>query len=410
MEMYLAGVSVRRVEDIAEALWGTRVSPSTVSNLNKKVYAKIEAWRNRPIEGAHPYVFLDGIVMKRTWAGEVRNVSLLVAIGVNAEGCREIPGICEGAKEGKSGWSAFLRRLVDRGLRGVELIVSDACRGLVESLAEHLPDARWQRRIVHFYRNVFPPPLRPGRSMPASSPGRSGRLRRASVRGPASPRGSGPRSSCRCRGSKARPDRGRTPAASSGCRRPRRGPEVRKPSARSPGARRDPSRSPPCWRSETVREGEALPSRPEVERRTRRSLRQRGPPRPLREGSRSSPANFPADQSLRAASASNCPLRPVRSSRPSAWPPASDAPSPGGCRRRARSIACSSAAFGEKARSRCAGRLPIRRDPFRATASGAPASRRDRHRSPAATSQGAARTRTYTPDRCHQTGPGPTHS
>ena len=155
IEMYLAGVSVRRVEDITEALWGTRVSPSTVSNLNKKIYAKIEEWRNRPIEGAHPYVFLDGIVMKRTWAGEVRNVSLLVAIGVTSEGYREILGICEGAKEDKSGWSAFLRHLVDRGLGGVELITSDACRGLVESAAEYLPEARWQRCVVHFYRNVF---------------------------------------------------------------------------------------------------------------------------------------------------------------------------------------------------------------------------------------------------------------
>lgn len=155
IEMYLAGVSVRRVEDITEALWGTRVSPSTVSNLNKKIYAKIEEWRHRPIEGAHPYVFLDGIVMKRTWAGEVRNVSLLVAIGVTSEGYREILGICEGAKEDKSGWSSFLRHLVDRGLKGVELIVSDACRGLVESAAEYLPEARWQRCVVHFYRNVF---------------------------------------------------------------------------------------------------------------------------------------------------------------------------------------------------------------------------------------------------------------
>src|SRR5215203_4379498 len=155
VEMYLAGVSVRRVEDITEALWGTRVSPSTVSELNKKIYAQIEAWRNRPIEGEHPYLFLDGIVMKRSWAGEVRNVSLLVAIGVTAEGYREILGICEGAKEDKSGWSAFLRHLVDRGLRGVELITSDACRGLVESLGEYLPQAQWQRCVVHFYRNVF---------------------------------------------------------------------------------------------------------------------------------------------------------------------------------------------------------------------------------------------------------------
>ncbi len=119
--MYLAGISVRRVEDITEALWGTRVSPSTVSNLNKKIYAKIEAWRNRRIEGEHPYLYLDGIVIKRTWAGEVRNVSLLVASAVNSEGFREILGICEGAKEDKSGWSAFLRHLVDRGLKGVQL-------------------------------------------------------------------------------------------------------------------------------------------------------------------------------------------------------------------------------------------------------------------------------------------------
>ncbi|MEY9604162.1 putative transposase [Bradyrhizobium japonicum] len=155
IEMYLAGISVRRVEDITEALWVARVSPSTVSNLNKKIYTKIEAWRNRRIEGEHPYLYLDGIVMKRSWAGEVRNVSLLVASAVNAEGFREILGICEGAKEDKSGWSSFLRHLVDRGLRGVQLVVSDACRGLVESVADYLPEARYQRCMVHFYRNVF---------------------------------------------------------------------------------------------------------------------------------------------------------------------------------------------------------------------------------------------------------------
>lgn len=155
MEMYLAGVSVRRVEDITEALWGTRVSPSAVSDLNKKIYERIEAWRNQPIAGEHPYVYLDGIVMKRTWAGEVRNVSLLVAIGVNTEGYREILGICEGAKEDKSGWSGFLRHLKERGLKGVQLIVSDACSGLMESAGEFFPDARWQRCVVHWYRNVF---------------------------------------------------------------------------------------------------------------------------------------------------------------------------------------------------------------------------------------------------------------
>ena len=93
--------------------------------------------------------------MKRSWAGEVRNVSLLVASAVNSEGFREILGLCEGAKEDKSGWSAFLRHLVNRGLKGVQLVISDACRGLVESVADFLPEARYQRCMVHFYRNVF---------------------------------------------------------------------------------------------------------------------------------------------------------------------------------------------------------------------------------------------------------------
>jgi len=155
IEMYLAGVSVRRVEDITEALWGTRVSPSTVSRLNQRIYGEIDAWRNRPVEGEHPYLYLDGIVLKRSWAGEVRNVSLLVAISVNAEGYREILGVVEGAKEDKASWGGFLKHLKERGLAGVQLIVSDACLGLIESAAEVFPEARWQRCVVHWYRNVF---------------------------------------------------------------------------------------------------------------------------------------------------------------------------------------------------------------------------------------------------------------
>jgi len=155
VEMYLAGVSVRRVEDITEALWGTRVSPSTVSELNQKIYAQIEAWRNRPLEGSHPYVFLDGLWLKRSWGGEVRNVSLLVAIGVNEEGFREVLAVAEGAKEDKASWTAFLRHLKERGLQGVQLFVSDKCLGLVESLGEFYPEALWQRCTVHFYRNVW---------------------------------------------------------------------------------------------------------------------------------------------------------------------------------------------------------------------------------------------------------------
>lgn len=155
IEMYLAGVSVRRVEDITEALWGTKVSPGTVSNLNKKIYKRIEEWRNRPITGEFPYVYLDGIVLKRSWAGEICNVSVLVAVGVAQDGYRKILGVMEGAKEDKAGWSNFLRHLKKRGLKGVSLIISDACMGLVESAIEYYPAAKWQRCMVHFYRNVF---------------------------------------------------------------------------------------------------------------------------------------------------------------------------------------------------------------------------------------------------------------
>jgi len=155
MEMYLAGVSVRRVEDITQALWGMRVSAGTVSDLNQKMYERIDTWRNRPIVGEYPYVYLDGICLKRSWAGEVRNVSVLVAIGVGADGYRDILGVVEGAKEDKEGWGGFLRALKKRGLKAVKLMVSDKCLGLVESVGECFPDARWQRCAVHFYRNVF---------------------------------------------------------------------------------------------------------------------------------------------------------------------------------------------------------------------------------------------------------------
>src|SRR6478752_9508340 len=155
IEMYLAGVSVRRVEDITEALWGTRVSPSTVSELNQKIYGQIEAWRNRPITGRHAYVYLDGIWLKRSWGGEVKNVAVLIAIGVDADGFREVLGVAEGSKEDAQSWRSFLRHLKERGLSGVRLFVSDKCLGLVESLAEFYPEAAWQRCVVHFYRNVF---------------------------------------------------------------------------------------------------------------------------------------------------------------------------------------------------------------------------------------------------------------
>jgi putative transposase len=155
IQMYLAGVSVRRIEDITQALWGTRISPGTVNELSKKVYGRIELWRNRRIEGSYPYIYLDGLCLKRSWGGEVRNVSILVAVGVDEDGFREILGICEGAKEDEQSWSEFFRHLKQRGLKGVELVISDKCLGLLEAVGKFYPDANWQRCMVHWYRNVF---------------------------------------------------------------------------------------------------------------------------------------------------------------------------------------------------------------------------------------------------------------
>jgi len=155
VEMYLAGVSVRRVEDITEALWGTRVSAGTVSEMNKKVYVHIEAWRTRQLQGKYPYVYLDGIYLKRNWGGEYENVAILIAIAVNEDGYREVIGAAEGMKEDKASWLSFAKSLKERGLEGAQLFVGDRCIGLLDAVNEVYPDAKFQRCTAHFYRNMF---------------------------------------------------------------------------------------------------------------------------------------------------------------------------------------------------------------------------------------------------------------
>lgn len=155
VEMYLAGVSVRRVEDITEALWGSRVSPSTVSDLNQRIYERIEQWRQRPLSGRYVYVYMDGLWLKRSWGGEMESVSVLVAIGVNEQGYREVLGVCEGMSESKESWLGLLRNLYSRGLESIDLVVSDKSGGLMEALPEIYPQAKWQRCLFHFHRNVL---------------------------------------------------------------------------------------------------------------------------------------------------------------------------------------------------------------------------------------------------------------
>ena len=156
IDMYLAGVSTRRVDDISQLLWGDRMPSQTLSDKLKRVYAEIDEWRGRPLETEYPYVFMDdGVWHKRSWGGHVENVSVLVAIGVNREGHREVIGVAEGMKEDSASWEQFVRSMIERGLKGVRLVVGDRCAGLVSTVNSMLPDARYQRCMVHFMRNVL---------------------------------------------------------------------------------------------------------------------------------------------------------------------------------------------------------------------------------------------------------------
>lgn len=155
IEMYLAGVSTRRIEDVSEILWGSSVSAATVSNLNEKAFASVEEWRNRPLEHAYPYVYVDGIYLKRSWGGSYENVAVMVAIGVNDDGYREVIGAAEGFTESAECWREFLSWLKSRGLRGVRMFTGDKAAGMVGSIAEVFPGAAHRRCTVHFYRNVL---------------------------------------------------------------------------------------------------------------------------------------------------------------------------------------------------------------------------------------------------------------
>ena len=155
IDMYLAGVSTRQVDDISQLLWGERMPSQTLSDKLKKVYGDIDAWRTRPLEDEYPYVFVDGVWHKRSWGGSVENVSILVAIGINREGHREVIGVTEGMKEDRASWEQFFRGMIERGLKGVRLVVGDRCAGLVSTVNGMLPKARYQRCMVHFMRNVL---------------------------------------------------------------------------------------------------------------------------------------------------------------------------------------------------------------------------------------------------------------
>lgn len=157
IDMYLAGVSTRQVDDISRLLWGERMPSQTLSDKLKGVYAQIDEWRNRPLERSYPYLFVDGVWHKRTWGGSVENVSVLVAIGVDDTGHREVVGVAEGMKEDRASWEQFVRSLIERGLRGVRCLCSISCCGFSHDDFSGLGRACRPRNGLNWMVLVSPP-------------------------------------------------------------------------------------------------------------------------------------------------------------------------------------------------------------------------------------------------------------
>lgn len=155
MEMVLQGVSTRKVTKITEELCGTSFSKSTVSQLCKGLDEAVQAFRNRPLEKRYPFVMVDAMYVKVRELGRVRNKALLIAMGVNEEGYREVLGFTLWDSETHLGWKTFFEDLKKRGIGQVDYVISDAHTGLVKALQEVFVEAAWQRCQVHFMRNIM---------------------------------------------------------------------------------------------------------------------------------------------------------------------------------------------------------------------------------------------------------------
>src|SRR5712691_5410379 len=155
VEAYVKGVSTRKVDDLVRALGIDGISRSEVSRICKSLDEEVRAFLARPIEGEHPYVWLDATFHKVRQGGRVTSVATVVAIGVSATGERHILGAQTGQSEDHQFWVAFLRSLIKRGLKGVRLVISDAHEGLRQAIAKVLAGVTWQRCRVHFMRNLL---------------------------------------------------------------------------------------------------------------------------------------------------------------------------------------------------------------------------------------------------------------
>ena len=153
-EAYIQGISTRSVDDLVQAMGGTGVSKSQVSRLCEEIDTRVDAFLHRPIEGDWPYLWIDATYVKVRQEGRIVSVAVIIAVGVNSDGRREVLGMDIGASEAEPFWTAFLRSLTHRGLRGVKLVISDNHGGIKAAVSKVLT-ATWQRCRVHFMRNAL---------------------------------------------------------------------------------------------------------------------------------------------------------------------------------------------------------------------------------------------------------------
>jgi putative transposase len=156
LEMYLSGISVRKIAGVTDALSKVRVGKDAVSRITSRLQEQQKEWRERSLEEkAYPYLYLDATYLKVRWGARVTSMALLACVGVDEEGMREVLAVEVAGSEKGTAYASLLRGLLDRGLRGVRLVVSDDHEGIKSAVSGELPGVEWQRCIVHFERNVL---------------------------------------------------------------------------------------------------------------------------------------------------------------------------------------------------------------------------------------------------------------
>ena len=156
LEMYLSGISVRKIAGVTEALSRVKVGKDAVSRIARRLKEDQREWRERPLkEKAYPYLYLDATYLKVRWGASVTSMALLACVGVDEEGFREVLAVEVAGSEKGAAYVSLLRGLLDRGLKGVKLVVSDDHEGIKAAVAGELPGVGWQRCVVHFERNVL---------------------------------------------------------------------------------------------------------------------------------------------------------------------------------------------------------------------------------------------------------------